>query len=206
MWDKRVLPRLVDAALKGREIGKLRDEVCEDLSGRVLELGFAGGLNIRSYPSAVDRVDAVEPADLGWELSARRRSRTDLPIHRVGLDGQHLDAPEAAYDHVLSTFTLCTIPDVRLALAEVRRVLVPGGTLHFLEHGLAPSAKVQRWQARLEPVQRRVAGGCHLTRDIPALVADAGLEVTSLRAEYLPGVKVGRPFTYGFLGRAVKAP
>lgn len=199
-WEERVVPGLVDRALKGREIGELRAEVCAVLSGTVLELGFGGGLNLRHLPAAVTRVDAVEPSDRGWALSERRRSRHEVPVHRFGLDGQHLAAADASYDHVLCTFTLCTIPDVALALREVRRVLRPGGTFVFLEHGLAPTENVARWQRRLEPVQRRVAGGCHLTRDIPALITDSGLVPGAVRAEYLPGPRT--PWTFGYLGSA----
>jgi len=199
-WEERVVPGLVDRALKGREIGERRAEACAGLSGRVLELGFGGGLNLRHLPDAVASIDAVEPSDRGWALSERRRSRYDVPVHRVGLDGQRLDAADATYDHVLCTFTLCTIPDPALAMTEVRRVLRPGGTFAFLEHGLAPTDGVARWQRRLDPVQRRVAGGCHLTRDVPALVADSGLHVDTVRAEYLPGPRT--PWTFGYLGTA----
>lgn len=199
-WEERVVPGLVDRALKGKEIGELRAEVCAGLSGTVLELGFGGGLNLRHLPSSVTRLDAVEPSDRGWALSERRRSRYDLTVNRVGLDGQRLDAVEASYDHVLCTFTLCTIPDPGLALREVHRVLRPGGTLAFLEHGVAPTAGVARWQRRLDPLQRRVAGGCQLTRDVPALIAASGLVPGAVRAEYLPGPRT--PWTYGYLGSA----
>lgn len=204
-WNERVVPHLVDIALKGKDVGELREEACAPLSGRVLELGFGGGLNIRWYPDAVGSADAVEPADVGWAMSERRRERATVPIARVGLDGQRLDAPDASYDAVLCTFTLCTIPDPALALAESFRVLRPGGIFCFLEHGLAPTEDVRRWQRRLEPIQKRVAGGCHLTRDPGALVREAGLEVTALRQEYLPGARVTRPLTYGYLGAARKA-
>lgn len=202
LWERRVLPRIVDWSLRGADVAELRAHACEGLRGRVLELGFGSGLNAGCYPAEVSLVSAVEPSDLAWEMSERRRSRSTTPISRVGLDGQHLAAGDATYDAALSTFTLCTIPDVELALREVRRVLRPGGAFHFLEHGIAPNPGVARWQHRLEPVQRRVAGGCHLTRDIPALVAAAGLEIESLRAEHLPGPRVSRPFTYGYLGCA----
>jgi SAM-dependent methyltransferase len=150
----------------------------------------------------VYRLDAVEPADLAWEMSARRRAGSRVPVERTGLDGERLAAADKQYDAVLSTFSLCTIPDVGRALREVRRVLRPGGSFHFLEHGRAPDARVERWQHRLDPLQRRLGGGCHLSRDIPALVADAGLEVEELAAAYLPGPRVSRPWTYGFVGRA----
>ena len=142
--------------------------MCSGLSGRVLEIGFGSGLNVSAYPDAGHRPSsAVEPSDLGWELSAERRSGSAVPVERVGLDGQRLAAADATYDAVLSTFTLCTIPDVATALAEVRRVLRPGGALHVLEHGLAPDPRVAAWQRRLNRLQGRIAGGCHLTRDAP---------------------------------------
>ncbi|MFA6574756.1 MAG: class I SAM-dependent methyltransferase [Nocardioides sp.] len=202
LWEERVVPRLVDWSLRAPEIGELRTDVCTGLRGEVLEVGFGSGLNTRFYPADVSTVSAVEPSDLAWRLSERRRTASSVPVVRVGLDGQRLAADDASYDSVLSTFTLCTIPDVSRALAEVRRVLRPGGSLHFVEHGLAPEPGVVVWQRRLDPVQRRLAGGCHLSRDIPALVRDAGLEIEELRAEYLPGPRVSRPWTYGYLGRA----
>lgn len=204
VWNDRVVPRLTDKALSTGDVMELRGQVCVGLTGRVLEIGFGSGLNIPVYPPGVTSVDAVEPADAGWALSERRRARTSVSITRAGLDGQRLDAPDASYDSVLSTFTLCTIPDAAAALREVRRVLRPGGTFHFLEHGLAPDPRVEAWQHRLEPVQRRVFAGCHLSRDMPALVAAAGLEITGVEQRYLPGPAVARPWTYGYLGRAVR--
>lgn len=205
VWRERVVPRITDIALRSQEIGELREETCRGLAGEVLEIGFGSGLNIRFYPSGVTSVAAVEPSDVGWKLSAKRRARTDLPIHRSGLDGQRLAAEDDSFDSALVTFSLCTIPDPALALAEVRRVLRPGASLHFLEHGLAPDPAVARWQHRLDPVQRRLFAGCHLSRDVPALVEGAGFEVADLRAEYQPGPRVSHPWTYGYLGRAVSA-
>ena len=203
-WSDRVVPHLTDRALSRPEINELRAEVCAGLTGRLLELGFGSGLNLRYLPAEVTSVHAVEPADAGWALSQARRDRAAVPVVRSGLDGQSLDEPDASFDSALVTFSLCTIPDAAAALAEVRRVLRPGGRLHFLEHGLAPDPGVVRWQERLEPVQRRVFAGCHLTRDIPALVSAAGLEIEDLRADYEPGPRVMRPWTYGYAGRALR--
>jgi len=199
VWTDHVVPRLTDASLRSDEIGELRREVCAPLSGRVLELGFGSGLNARWYPPAVTSVAAVEPSDVGWRLSERRRARSSAPVERRGLDGQRLDEPDASYDAALTTFTLCTIDDPALALAEVRRVVRPGGVVAVLEHGLSPAPRVARWQHRMDPVQRRVAGGCHLSRDIPALVADAGLEIVSARTLQLPGPRFTHPWTHVFV-------
>jgi SAM-dependent methyltransferase len=198
VWDERVVPRLTDLGLRGREVGEMREVACAGLTGRVLEIGFGSGLNVRWYPREVTSVTAIEPSDLGWELSERRRARTTLPVERAGLDGQRLDVPDDSHDSVLVTFSLCTIADPLLALREARRVVRAGGHLHALEHGLAPDESVRRWQRRMEPVQRTVFGGCHLTRDIPALVEAAGWHVEELEQAYLPGPAVSRPWTYGY--------
>ena len=202
LWERRVLPRLVELSLRGHDVGELRRRTCEGLHGRVLELGFGSGLNTRFYPDAVESVDAVEPSDVGWELSERRRDRSSVPVQRVGLDGQLLAVPDASYDAVLCTFTLCTIPDPALALHEVRRVLRPGGRLHLVEHGAAPTERVRTWQRRLEPIQRRVAGGCHLTRDVRGMLGDAGFVVERAEGDYLPGPGFSHPWTYVVDGTA----
>lgn len=199
VWGDHVVPRLADRTLRSPVISELRAEVCAPLRGRVLELGFGGGLNIPWYPEAVTSVAAVEPSGVGWGLSERRRARSEVPIERRGLDGQQLDEPDSAYDAVLSTFTLCTIPDPVAALSEVRRVLRSDGVLCVLEHGLAPDDRVAAWQHRLDGIQQRMAGGCHLVRDIAELVRDAGFEVTRLETSYLEGPALARPWSYGFL-------
>jgi SAM-dependent methyltransferase len=135
----------------------------------------------------VTRVRGIEPADLGWRLAAKRLAAATVPVERSGLDGQALPLADDSCDTALSSWTLCTIPDVAAALREVRRVLKPGGTLHFIEHGLAPDAKVQRRQRQLEPIQKRLVGGCHLTRQIPDLLIDAGFEITALDVFYEKG-------------------
>lgn len=196
MWDERVLPRLTDRRLRGPELDELRRAACQGLTGRVLEIGFGSGLNVRWYPREVTSVTAIEPSDLAWELSAPRRATSDVAIVRAGLDSQRLDLPDDSHDGVLVTFSLCTVPDPLLALRESRRVVRAGGRLHALEHGLAPDETVRRWQRRMEPLQRATGGGCHLTRDVVTLLEGSGWRVEDLEQAYLPGPALARPWTY----------
>jgi SAM-dependent methyltransferase len=184
LYQRRVLPRLVSVAGGSRRLEPLRRRVCTGLARDVVEIGFGSGHNIPFYPAAVTRVAAVEPSDLSWRLARDRVSAARVPVQRAGLDGQRLPFEDGSCDAALSTWTLCTIPDVAAALSEVRRVLKPGGTLHFLEHGLAPDENVRRWQRRLEPLQRRLAGGCHLTRQIAGLLMAAGFTITDIDVFY----------------------
>ena len=186
-WTTHVVPRIVDVACGQRQTAELRTRVCAGLTGRVVEIGFGSGHNVAHYPAAVSRVDAVEPADLGWRLAGRRLAAATVPVERSGLDGQRLPFADEEFDSALSTWTLCTIPDPVAALREVIRVLKPGASLHLVEHGLAPTAAVQRWQHRLEPVQKRVAGGCHLARPIRQLLDEAGFQVTAWDEFYEQG-------------------
>ncbi len=186
-YGEQVVPRITNVACGMKSNRVLRERVCEGLHGRVVEIGFGSGHNIPHYPAAITSVAAIEPADLGWKLARERLADTDVAIERTGLDGQSLPLPDDSCDTALSTWTLCTIPDVAAALQEVRRVLKPGGTFHFVEHGLAPDEKVQRWQHRLDPLQQKLFGGCHLDRPILALLADAGFTLTDVDVFYEKG-------------------
>jgi SAM-dependent methyltransferase len=184
LYGEQVLPRIVNVACGMKKGDPLRRRVCDGLTGEVVELGFGSGLNVPFYPGSVNRVAAIEPADLGWKLAEKRLSASGIPVERSGLDGQSLPFGDDSFDAALSTWTMCTIPDVAAALSEVRRVLKPGGTLHFVEHGLAPDERVRRWQHRLEPLQKRLFGGCHLTRPVVDLLTGAGFTITDLDVFY----------------------
>lgn len=199
-YEDKVLPRIVNVACGTREFAKYRSRATEGLSGEVLEVGFGSGLNLPWYPPEVVKVLAVDPATEGRALAAERLAAFGAPVEFVGLDGADLPLDDASVDHVLSTMTLCTIPDVARALAEIRRVLRPGGQFHFLEHGRSDDPKVVAWQDRLTPLQRKVFGGCHLNRPIDRLVEDSGLERVRLDRFLMKG-----PRTLGTMYEGVAA-
>lgn len=201
LYVDRILPRITDVALGRKELEAVRARACEGLAGEVLEVGFGSGRNVRHYPAAVDRVLAVGPATAERDLAERRLAKSSVTVDFIGLDGQRLPLDDGSVDHVLTTWTLCTIPDVAAALAEMRRVLRLGGTFHFVEHGLSPDPKIARWQQRLNPVQKKLFGGCHLNRSIAELVAAAGLELGPVARYYAPGPKT---FSYFYAGTASK--
>lgn len=170
-------------------------------SGRVLELGFGAGHNLPHYPDAVREVLALEPATVNRKLARRRIERSAIPVSWIGLRGEQIPLDADSVDAVASTWTLCSVADVGAALAEVRRVLRPGGGLHFVEHGLAPDPGVARWQRRLNGLQKACAGGCHLDRAFDELLRAAGFELWTLEMYYIAGPRI-----FSFLYRGVAAP
>ena len=200
-YSDRLLPRLVDAVLGQELFSTIRQRVAAGLSGEVLEIGFGSGLNVPHYPPAVRRVRAVDPAVAGRRLAARRLAESPVPVEFIGRYAEELPLEARSIDAVLCTWTLCSIPGVDQALREVFRVLRPGGTFHFVEHGRSLDPKVAVWQDRLTPLQRIVAGGCHLNRPIDELVAQSGLVLQQVERSYLRGP---RPLTYTFEGVAIR--
>lgn len=196
-YREQVLPRLVDRACGTAGLARWRAEVTLGLAGRVVEIGFGSGLNVQHYPPEVEVVLAVEPAAVARRLAARRIPVGVVPVEHIGLDGQDIPLDDGSCDAALSTFTLCTVPDPGKVLSELRRVLRPGSRFHFLEHGIAPHLSVAKWQHRLDPCQRRLAGGCHLTRDASTLVGDAGFFIERNEQRYAKGPKPWSWFTLG---------
>jgi ubiquinone/menaquinone biosynthesis C-methylase UbiE len=201
-YQDQILPRAQDKVMRRKQMGDVRARVCANLRGDVVEVGFGTGLNTRYYPPGVTRVLAIEPSALCMRIAAPRIARTSVAVESAGLNGERLELESEEVDAVLSTWTLCPIPDLASALGEMRRVLKPKGVLHFVEHGHAPDSKVQRWQRRIEPLNKRLAGGCHLTRQIPQLIEQAGFRIEHLDTYYLEGEP--KPFGYTFEGRALK--
>lgn len=183
-YRDHLLPHIQNRIMDNKMMRDRRRLVCEPLEGDVIEIGFGSGLNVPHYPSAVTGVWAVDPSEQGFRLAERRLSASTTPVIAAGLDGARLELPDDRFDAALSTWTLCTISDVTASLAELRRVLKPGARFHFVEHGHSPDPKVDRWQHRLEPTQKRLAGGCHLTRDIPALIEAAGFVLEHVDTSY----------------------
>jgi ubiquinone/menaquinone biosynthesis C-methylase UbiE len=188
-YSTHIVPRFIDKALGTPAMQEGRNAVAAGLSGTVLEIGFGSGLNVSSYPPEIELVYAVEPALTARKIAVPRIAASPIPIQYAGLQGETVALDDNSCDGALCTFTLCTIPGVEQALAELRRVLKPGGRFHFLEHGLAPDAKTQAWQRRLDPLEKRLADGCHLTRDPVELVKAAGFELEFVHSEYTKGPK-----------------
>jgi ubiquinone/menaquinone biosynthesis C-methylase UbiE len=200
-YGEQVLPRLQDKVMGRKPNRPIRQRLCEGLRGSVVEVGFGTGLNTYYYPPEVTKVVAIEPSQVCMRMAEPRIAVTAVPVEYGGLTGERLDLPTAEFDAALSTWTLCTIPDLDTALAELRRVLKPGGSFHFVEHGHAPDEKVARWQERLEPMNKRLAGGCHLTRRITDEIERAGFNVEQVNTYYFKGEP--KPMGYTYEGRAV---
>lgn len=199
-YDRYVLPYLLDIACGMEPFSRQREKVVPLAKGRVLEVGIGTGLNMKHYePHKVTKITGLDPALQMHRLARKRIARAGLDVELFSLSAERIPFENASFDTVLITYTLCTISDPIAALKEMRRVLTPGGSLLFCEHGRAPDPKVYRWQNKITPPWKKIAGGCHLNRDIPALLKEAGFVCSSMNAMYLPGP---RPFMYNYWGEA----
>ena len=203
VYRDRVLPRVIDLVMDTKQTRLIRARVCAELKGDVVEIGFGTGHNLPYLPAEVTRLRAVEPSAKSVRLAEARMSASAVPVEVIGLDGESIPLADHSADAVLCTWSLCTIPDAVAAVREMHRVLRPGGTLHFAEHGRAPQEKVRRWQDRLNGIQQRVAGGCNLNRDIPAIIERGGFTISRLDTYY----GKGEPKPYGSMyeGLATRA-
>ena len=194
LYDQHVLPHLIDFACGMGAVMKTRAQIVPQAEGRVLEIGIGSGLNLSFYdPAKVSLIVGVDPSAAMQKLAQQRAAQISIPVEMIALELGQIQAADASFDSIVCTFTLCTIPDAMAALQEMRRVLKPGGKLLFSEHGLAPDLPVVRWQNRLTPLWKPFSGGCHLNRDIPALIRAGGFNIGQLDSSYLKGP---RPMTW----------
>lgn len=199
-YERRLLPHLLDFACGMKPIRRQRQQIVPLAQGRVLEVGIGTGLNMPYYdPSRVSYVVGLDPALQLHRLALKRIARTGIDVELVGVSAESIPLENSSIDTIVVTYSLCTIPDPLAALKEMRRVLAPGGRLLFCEHGRAPDENVRRWQARLQPYWQKVAGGCHLDRDVPALLIESGFRCDTLQTRYLPGPRL---LTFNYWGEA----
>jgi SAM-dependent methyltransferase len=194
-----ILPRLCDLAMRNEDLLPIRERVIGAAQGRVLEIGVGSGRNLPFYRAPVTEVLALEPAPRLVSMARRASRATSIPISFLEASAEAIPVDDHGVDTVVTTWTLCSIPRAATALAEMRRVLRPGGRLVFVEHGLAPDDGVRRWQDRLTPVWRCCCGGCHLNRPIRSMIEGAGFRIDKIETGYIPGP---RPLTFTYEGSA----
>ncbi|MGG6270629.1 class I SAM-dependent methyltransferase [Leptolyngbya sp. AN03gr2] len=177
-YEQKILPYLLDLSLSAPSLAKYRRDTLAGVSGEVLEIGFGTGLNLAYYPEHIRKIATVDSNPGIQGIAQKRIAASSIKVNHHVLSGENLPMADGSFDSVVSTFTLCSIPDVRKALAEIDRVLKPGGRFFFLEHGLSNEPNVQVWQNRLTPIQKKVAGGCHFNRNIRQLIEQQFDQVT----------------------------
>jgi len=195
LYQKFVLPRLIDVAMRNKEVTARRAELIPKASGAVLEIGIGSGLNLSFYPGTITHLSGIDPSAELLSMARRKLNVSPYPVELFCRSAEELLFGDGSFDTVVLTWTLCSIPHPVRALAEVKRVLKPDGRLLFVEHGLSPDPKVQTWQHRLTPMWKRIGGGCHLNRKIDDLIRPAGFGIVELQTTYLPGPRV-MTFTY----------
>ncbi len=202
IYQKFILPHLINLSMSNKECARRRSQVIPKAHGRVLEVGVGSDFNLPFYdPSKVTQVYGVDPSPELLKMARKKAKQVSVPVELLNQSAEHLSLESEAMDTVVITWTLCSIPDVLRALAEMRRVLKPAGDLIFVEHGLSPEPKVSAWQNRLNRPWRAVAGGCNINRKMDSLILSAGFALIELETEYLPGPTM---FTYTYRGQAWK--
>lgn len=204
LYDRYLLPYLIDFACGIQSVSRQREKIVPLARGRVLEIGIGTGLNIPHYNrKKVKMIVGLDPGMHMHHLAQKRIKRSQLHVELVGLTAEKIPFDDGSFDSIVMTYSLCTIPEPLTALREMRRVLAPGGTLLFCEHGRAPDKLVRLWQTWLQPFWKKFTGGCHLDRDVPALLTQAGFTCRSLQSAYLQDP---RPISYNYWGQAKIAP
>jgi ubiquinone/menaquinone biosynthesis C-methylase UbiE len=196
-YDDQIVPRILNFAMGMSSLQEERKKCLTGIQGRVLEVGFGSGHNLPFYPGEVHKVIAIDPSLVSAALAKKRIEQAPFPVEYLPLKGEEIPAPDASFDSAVSTFTLCSIPDVPKALRQIYRVLKPGAEFHFVEHGRSPDISVQRWQDRLNGIQQFICGGCHFNRDIETLIRASGLEILSLDKFYSEGPRFAAYFYRG---------
>jgi len=186
LYRRIIFPRLLDLALSGEGMERYRRQLLAHVQGSVLEIGFGTGLNLSCYPEHIRKITGVDPNPGMGSLARRRIASSPIAVDWQVADAQKLPFPSQSFDSVVSTWTLCSIPNVAKALREIRRVLRAGGKLFFLEHGPSEDPEVQIWQNRLNPIQKVIADGCNLNRDMARLIREAGFRFEQLERFYMP--------------------
>ena len=196
-YDRHILPKVLNWSCSAKPVQRQRQKVVPLAEGRVLEVGIGSGLNLPYYdPAKIERVIGLDPAEEMLTYARRKSETAAFTVEYLALQGESIPLESQSVDTVLVTYTLCTIPDVIAALENMRRVLKQSGRLVFCEHGRAPDEAVRRWQGRLNPLWKRIGGGCNLDRDIPALIEAAGFRIDKLDTMYLPRVPRFAGFNY----------
>ena len=201
-YSNLVIPYCIDLAMSGSDLEQYRRELLQNVAGEILELGFGTGLNLPHYPSSVERITTVDPNPGMQRLARSRIEQSSITVDYKILDGESLPMKDASFDAVVCTWTLCSIPAAERAVAEVHRLLKPGGKFYFIEHGLSREPKIEAWQNRLTPIQKIIADGCHLNRRIDALVAEQFSNVT-IEQFYAP--KLPKVIGYMYRGIATRS-
>ncbi len=196
-YDNHILPHVIDLACGSKPVLKQREKIVPQAEGRILEIGMGSGINIPFYnPDKVEKVWGLEPSEGMREKARPRVEAAPFELEWLGLPGEEIPLDNDSADTIVLTYTLCTIPDWRAAVEQMRRVLKPGGKLLFSEHGKAPDEAVRKWQDRINPVWKKIGGGCHLNRDIPKLLTEGGFAIKKLDTMYVPSTPKVAGFTY----------
>jgi len=196
-YQDRIVPQLVNLSMRNRQLTPYRERIVSQAQGRLLEIGVGSGVNLPLYTDRVTKVLGLEPSPKLIKMAARKPAR--IPAELIEGSGESIPLDDSSIDTVVTTWTLCSSPDVTKALAEMRRVLKPDGRFLFVEHGLSPDERVRRWQDRLNPIWKKIAGGCHLNRPIRTLIEGAGFRISRIETGYMPGPK---PMTFMYEGAA----